>query len=76
MWLSSKIRRLHFLCFLQRERDRERVAARAGGKGKNGDDVLTPEQCREEMEKHCKRRLLKLHLRVRVEELEAKSTYS
>ncbi|KAG2287271.1 hypothetical protein Bca52824_046875 [Brassica carinata] len=31
----------------QRERDRERAAARAGGKGKNADDGLTPEQRRE-----------------------------
>ncbi|KAF8086637.1 hypothetical protein N665_0617s0002 [Sinapis alba] len=30
-----------------RERDRERAAARAGGKGKNADDGLTPEQRRE-----------------------------
>ncbi|KAF8116012.1 hypothetical protein N665_0024s0037 [Sinapis alba] len=31
----------------QRERDGERAAARAGGKGKNADDGLTPEQRRE-----------------------------
>ncbi|KAG2255516.1 hypothetical protein Bca52824_074810 [Brassica carinata] len=30
-----------------RGRDRERAAARAGGKGKNADDGLTPEQRRE-----------------------------
>jgi hypothetical protein len=31
----------------QRERDRERALARTGGKGKNKDDGLTPEQRRE-----------------------------
>ncbi|KAL1192910.1 hypothetical protein V5N11_007118 [Cardamine amara subsp. amara] len=31
----------------QRERDRERAAARVGGKGKNAEDGLTPEQRRE-----------------------------
>ncbi|CAD5327806.1 unnamed protein product [Arabidopsis thaliana] len=43
MLLMDLIRILNF----QRERDRERAAARAGGKGKNGDDGLTPEQRRE-----------------------------
>ncbi|KAF5726586.1 putative SERF-like protein [Tripterygium wilfordii] len=31
----------------QREKDRERAQARTGGKGKNKDDGLTPEQRRE-----------------------------
>lgn len=31
----------------QREKDRERAQARNGGKGKNKDDGLTPEQRRE-----------------------------
>uniref|UniRef100_M4EV88 Small EDRK-rich factor-like N-terminal domain-containing protein n=1 Tax=Brassica campestris TaxID=3711 RepID=M4EV88_BRACM len=38
---------LGFLLGGGRERDRERAAARAGGKGKNADDGLTPEQRRE-----------------------------
>ncbi|CAE6198501.1 unnamed protein product [Arabidopsis arenosa] len=41
----SRSTNLHNL--FRRERDRERAAARAGGKGKNAEDGLTPEQRRE-----------------------------
>ncbi|KAM0013650.1 putative small EDRK-rich factor [Helianthus debilis subsp. tardiflorus] len=53
----------------QREKDRERAHARSGGKAKNKDDGLTPEQRRESlrMEKPFKRRLpRKQHRRQRV----------
>ncbi|KAG2314539.1 hypothetical protein Bca4012_065238 [Brassica carinata] len=45
VWDFRVCHRWRFLS--QRERDRERAAARAGGKGKSADDGLTPEQRRE-----------------------------
>jgi hypothetical protein len=38
---------IHFSRGNQREKDRERAQARNGGKSKNKDDGLTPEQRRE-----------------------------
>ncbi|XP_039049177.1 uncharacterized protein LOC120190118 [Hibiscus syriacus] len=41
--------RILLICFIPREKDRERAQSRTGGKGKNGskDDGLTPEQRRQ-----------------------------
>lgn len=60
--LFSLIQAFDFRCEIargsQRERDRERAAARAGGKGKNGDDGLTPEQRRERYKRNKKKPFL------------------